>query len=103
MPIDHSLQDPPKLPFEPLIQRNAVITEQPWVRWLLITTALLFLAGFLLLPLVAVFVEALRNGFGTYLEAVKDPDALSAIKLTLIVAAIAVPLNMLFGVARPGR
>lgn len=99
MPIDHSLQDPPKLPFEPLIQRNAVITEQPWVRWLLITTALLFLAGFLLLPLVAVFVEALRNGFGTYVEAVKDPDALSAIKLTLIVAAIAVPLNMLFGVS----
>lgn len=98
-PIDHSLQDPPKLPFEPLIQRNAVITEQPWVRWLLITTALLFLAGFLLLPLVAVFVEALRNGFGTYVEAIKDPDALSAIKLTLIVAAIAVPLNMLFGVA----
>jgi len=99
MPIDHSLQDPPKLPFEPLIQRNAVITEQPWVRWLLITTALLFLAGFLLLPLVAVFVEALRNGLGTYVDAVKDPDALSAIKLTLIVAAIAVPLNMLFGVA----
>lgn len=98
-PIDHSLQDPPKLPFEPLIQRNAVITEQPWVRWLLITAALLFLAGFLLLPLVAVFVEALRNGFGTYVEAIKDPDALSAIKLTLIVAAIAVPLNMLFGVA----
>ncbi|TDU32437.1 sulfate transport system permease protein [Panacagrimonas perspica] len=98
-PVDHSLQDPPKLPFEPLIQRNAVITEQPWVRWLLIATALIFLAGFLLLPLVAVFVEALRNGLGTYVEAVKDPDALSAIKLTLVVAAIAVPLNMLFGVA----
>ena len=97
-PINHSLQDPPKLPFEPLIQRNAVITEQPWVRWLLTATALVFLAGFLLLPLVAVFVEALRNGFGTYLDAVKDPDALSAIKLTLLVAAIAVPLNMLFGV-----
>ncbi len=96
--IDHSLQDPPKLPFEPLIQRNAVITEQPWVRWLLIATALLFLAGFLLLPFVAVFVEALRHGFGTYLEAVKDPDALSAIRLTLLVAAIAVPLNMVFGV-----
>ncbi|MGQ0699186.1 MAG: sulfate ABC transporter permease subunit CysW [Panacagrimonas sp.] len=98
-PFDHTLQDPPKLPFEPLIQRNAVITEQPWVRWLLITIALIFLAGFLLLPLVAVFVEALRNGFGTYIEAVKDPDALAAIRLTLLVAAIAVPLNMLFGVA----
>jgi sulfate/thiosulfate transport system permease protein len=97
-PIDHSLQDPPKLPFEPLIQRNAVITEQPWVRWLLTTLALLFLAGFLLLPLVAVFAEALRNGFGTYVEAISEPDALAAVKLTLTVAAIAVPLNMLFGV-----
>ena len=97
-PVDHSLQDPPKLPFEPLIQRNAVITEQPWVRWLLTAAALLFLAGFLLLPLVAVFVEALRNGLGTYVDAIKDPDALSAIELTLTVAAIAVPLNTLFGV-----
>jgi sulfate/thiosulfate transport system permease protein len=97
-PIDHSLQDPPKLPFEPLIQRNAVITEQPWVRWLLTTIALLFLAGFLLLPLVAVFAEALRNGFGTYLEAISEPDALAAIELTLTVAAIAVPLNLVFGV-----
>lgn len=96
--LDHSLQDPPKLPFEPLIQRNAVITEQPWVRWLLTAIALIFLSGFLLLPLIAVFVEALRNGFGTYVEAVKDPDALSAIKLTLLVAAIAVPLNLVFGV-----
>lgn len=92
-------QDPPKLPFEPLIQRNAVITEQVWVRWLLTGTALLFLACFLLLPFVAVFVEALRNGFGTYVEAVREPDALAAIELTLLVAAIAVPLNLLFGVA----
>ena len=97
-PIDHSLQDPPNLPFEPLIQRNAVITEQPWVRWLLIALALIFLAAFLLLPLVAVFVEALRNGVGTYLEAVKDPDALDAIGLTVTVALIAVPLNTFFGV-----
>jgi sulfate/thiosulfate transport system permease protein len=96
--IDHSLQDPPKLPFEPLMQRNAAITEQAWVRWLLTGIALVFLASFLLLPLVAVFAEALRNGFGTYLEALKEPDALAAIKLTLLVAAIAVPLNMLFGV-----
>ena len=81
MQIDHSLQDPPKLPFEPLIQRNAVITEQPWVRWTLIAIALTFLAGFLLLPLVAVFVEALRNGVGTYVDAVKDPDALAATEL----------------------
>ncbi|HEX4895914.1 MAG TPA: sulfate ABC transporter permease subunit CysW [Solimonas sp.] len=96
--LDHSRQDPPKLPFEPLLQRNAVVTEQPWVRWLLTATALLFLTGFLFLPLLSVFVEALRNGFGTYLEAVRDPDALAAIELTLIAAAIAVPLNLVFGV-----
>lgn len=96
---DHTLQDPPKLPFEPLIQRNAVITEQPWVRWLLTATALLFLLGFLMLPLIAVFAEALRNGWLTYLEALADPDAQSAIRLTLIAATIAVPLNLVFGVA----
>ncbi len=97
--IDHSLLDPPKLPFEPLIERNAVITEQPWVRWLLTASALLFLAGFLFLPLIAVFTEALRHGFGTYVEALQDADALAAIRLTLLTAAIAVPLNLVFGVA----
>ena len=97
--IDHSLQDPPQLPREPLIEKNAAITETPWVRWTLTGTAILFLCGFLLMPLVAVFVEALRNGAGTYVEALKDPDALAAIKLTLIAAAIAVPLNLVFGVS----
>jgi sulfate/thiosulfate transport system permease protein len=97
--LDHSLLDPPKLPFEPLIQRNAVITEQPWVRWLLIAGALLFLAGFLFLPLLAVFTEALRQGVGVYFESLKDEDALAAIRLTLLTAAIAVPLNVVFGVA----
>ena len=97
--IDHSLLDPPKLPFEPLIQRNAVITEQPWVRWLLTGSALLFLAGFLFLPLIAVFTEALRQGVGTYFESLRDADALAAIRLTLLTAAIAVPLNLVFGVA----
>lgn len=97
--IDHSLQDPPKLPFEPLIERNAVITEQPYVRWLLTGTALLFLTVFLFLPLLTVFVEALRNGVDTYFEALRDADALSALQLTLIAAAIAVPLNLVFGVA----
>jgi len=97
--IDHSLLDPPKLPFEPLIQRNAVITEQPWVRGLLTGAALLFLAGFLFLPLIAVFTEALRQGVGTYFESLRDADALAAIRLTLLTAAIAVPLNLVFGVA----
>jgi len=97
--LDHSLLDLPRLPREPLMQTNAAITESPWVRRTLTATALLFLAFFLLLPLVAVFAEALRNGVGTYFEALKDSDALAAIKLTLIAAAIAVPLNLLFGLA----
>ena len=99
MGADHSLLDPPQLPFEPLLQRNVVITEQPWVRWLLIAAALLFLLSFLLLPLIAVFTEALRNGVGVYWQALQDPDALAAIRLTLLVAAIAVPLNLVFGVS----
>ena len=96
---DHSRLDPPKLPFEPLLERNAVITEQPWVRWLLTAAALLFLLAFLLLPLIAIFTEALRNGVAVYWEALRDADALAAIRLTLLVAAIAVPLNLVFGVA----
>ncbi len=96
---DHSLLDPPQLPFEPLLQRNVVITEQPWVRWSLIAAALLFLLSFLLLPLIAIFTEALRNGVGVYWQALQDPDALAAIRLTLLVAAISVPLNLVFGVS----
>jgi sulfate transport system permease protein len=87
-----------ELPFEPLAQRNAVITEQPWVRWLLTGIALAFLAAFLLLPLVSVFVEALRGGLKAYFAAFTEPDALAAIRLTLLTAAIAVPLNLVFGV-----
>ncbi len=75
-------------------------TQDPaWARWLLTGVALLFLALFLLLPLAAVFTEALRKGFGAFLAAFNDPDALSAIKLTLTAAAIAVPANLVFGVA----
>lgn len=100
---DHSLLDPPALPKRfgggPLIQRNAAITESPWVRRLLIAVALLFLVGFLLLPLLSVFTEALRNGWHTYLDALRQPDTLAAVKLTLIAAAIAVPLNLVFGVS----
>jgi sulfate transport system permease protein len=68
-------------------------------RWLLIGVALAFLALFLALPLVLVFAEALSRGFGAYVEALADPDALSAVRLTLLVAAIAVPINALVGVA----
>src|SRR5690554_1318895 len=73
--------------------------DPPWVRYLLIGVSLLFLGAFLLLPLAAVFAEALRQGFRAYLAALTEPDALAAVKLTLVTAAIAVPLNVVFGVA----
>jgi sulfate transport system permease protein len=80
--------------------RKATNTLEPgWVRYALITVALLFLTLFLFVPLVAVFAEALKNGWSTYKEAILDPDALAAIKLTLIAAVISVPLNLVFGVA----
>ena len=69
------------------------------MRYTLITVALLFMLLFLVLPLAAVFAEALRKGFGAYLDGLREPDAWSAIKLTLITAVIAVPLNLVFGVA----
>ncbi|KAA0676478.1 sulfate ABC transporter permease subunit CysW [Roseomonas genomospecies 6] len=75
------------------------LADNGWVRGLLIAAALGFLLLFLVLPLVAVFVEALRNGVDAYWEALVEPDAVAAIKLTLIVAAIAVPMNLVFGVA----
>jgi sulfate transport system permease protein len=78
---------------------RAGTTESAWVRYALLGTALVFLFFFLLLPLLAVFTEALRKGWGAYFEALKEPDAWSAIRLTLITAVIAVPLNLVFGVA----
>ena len=74
-------------------------TESAAVRRVLIGVALVFVLLFLVLPLAAVFTEALRKGLGTYLEALKEPDAWSAIQLTLVAAAISVPLNLVFGVA----
>jgi sulfate transport system permease protein len=78
---------------------QAGTTEAPWVRRTLIALALAFMLLFLVLPLAAVFAEALRKGLGAYLEGLREPDAWSAIKLTLITALIAVPLNLVFGVA----
>ncbi|MBK1680616.1 sulfate ABC transporter permease subunit CysW [Rhodocyclus tenuis] len=75
------------------------ITEPRWVRLLLTTVALLFLGCFLALPLAAVFVEAFAAGVPAYLKALSEPEAMSAIWLTLLVAAIALPCNVLFGVA----
>ena len=74
-------------------------TEPRAVRWVLIGIALTFIALFLVLPLAAVFTEALRKGWTAYLDGLREPDAWSAIKLTLITAVIAVPLNLVFGVA----
>jgi sulfate transport system permease protein len=81
------------------VARSRATSEPVWIRWLLIAITLGFLSLFLIVPLVAVFTEALRKGFTTYITALADPDALSSIKLTLIAAAIAVPLNLVFGVA----
>jgi sulfate transport system permease protein len=79
--------------------RQPALKETPLAQWLLTLAALAFLLLFLFLPLVAVFAEALRQGIGAYLAALVEPDALSAIELTLLVAAIAVPANLAFGVA----
>ena len=77
---------------------RSAIGEPAWVRRLLIAVGLAFIGVFLVLPLAAVFVEALRNGIGAYVAALHTPDALAAIRLTLLVAAIAVPCNLVFGV-----
>ncbi|BEV07747.1 sulfate ABC transporter permease subunit CysW [Methylophilus sp. DW102] len=74
-------------------------SEPTWVRWGLIGLSLTFLGLFLLVPLAAVFTEALRKGWDVYLAAITEADALSAMKLTLIASLISVPLNLVFGVA----
>jgi sulfate transport system permease protein len=71
----------------------------PLVKWTLISIGLAFALLFLLLPLMTVFYEALAGGVSFYLKSLAQPDSLSAIRLTLIIAAIAVPLNLVFGLA----
>ena len=78
---------------------KAGTTEPTWVKWTLISLALAFIFLFLILPLAAVFTEAMRKGLDAFLEAFKEPDAWSAIRLTLLTAAIAVPCNLVFGIA----
>jgi sulfate transport system permease protein len=73
--------------------------EPVLVKWIITTISLAFFASFLLLPLLAVFAEAMRKGWAAYLAAITQPDALSSVRLTLLAAAVAVPLNMLFGIA----
>jgi sulfate transport system permease protein len=75
------------------------MTEPVLVRWFLTGVALIFLALFLLVPLASLFTQALEKGAGAYFAAIREPDALSAVRLTLVTAAISVPLNLVFGVA----
>jgi sulfate transport system permease protein len=79
--------------------RAGHLTEPAWLRWLLTAIVLVFLALFLLMPLAVVFGEAFSRGWAAYGEAITNPDAVSALKLTLLAAAIAVPANLVFGVA----
>ena len=86
-------------PVPPLGHVPDAILEPAWIRYVLITIALGFLTLFLFIPLAAVFAEALKKGWTVYLSAITEDDALSAVRLTLLTAAIAVPLNLVFGVA----
>jgi sulfate transport system permease protein len=84
---------------EPSATYNPATAEPRWIRWTLIALAAAFLLVFLVVPLAAVFTEALRKGLSTYFASLVEPDALAAIQLTLVVAAIAVPANLAFGIA----
>ncbi|WP_051239852.1 sulfate ABC transporter permease subunit CysW [Arenimonas composti] len=89
----------PAGPVAPGIAFRDPVVEPAWVRWGLTALALLLLAGIVLLPLAAVVFEALRQGWAAYAKAIVEPDTLAAIRLTLLVAAISVPANAVFGVA----
>jgi sulfate transport system permease protein len=80
------------------LSRNQGINEPAIVRWVLTTVALGFLTLFLLIPLISVFSQAFEKGFSFYLGALREQDTVAAIKLTLLVAGVAVPLNLVFGV-----
>jgi sulfate transport system permease protein len=80
-------------------ESNPATRESPWIKWTIIGISMTFFVLFLLLPLVVVFYEALRKGWDAYLAALVDPDALTAVKLTLTAALISVPLNLVFGLA----
>jgi sulfate/thiosulfate transport system permease protein len=98
--MSHDLAALPRSPRPaPAARRPDPVTEPRAVRLALTGVALIFLALFLVVPLAAVFHEALRKGAGFYFDALAEPDARSAIKLTLLVAVIAVPLNLGFGLA----
>ena len=79
--------------------RRRAVSESGLVKWGLLAVALVYLGLFLVLPLASVYAQALADGFGHFFAAILDPDALAAVRLTLLVAAIAVPLNLVFGLA----
>ena len=81
------------------LQSRDATREPTWVRYSLIAIAFIFFLSCLILPLILVFVEAFKQGIGVYAQALVHPDTLSAVKLTLLTAAIAVPLNVVFGIA----
>lgn len=84
---------------EQTLNKKRAVSEPVFVRFVLIALALGFLSIFLLLPLATVFIQAFSQGIHVYFASIVDPDALAAIKLTLLVAVITVPLNALFGIA----
>jgi sulfate transport system permease protein len=94
MPGSHALRPPSIVAAQP-----QATTEPVWMQRLLIGSACVFLTFFLVLPLVAVFVQAFQKGIWAYFEALRHPDALAAMRLTLLTAAIVVSLNVIFGVA----
>jgi sulfate transport system permease protein len=80
-------------------EANTATRDPAWIKIVVLGVSLGFFVLFLLMPLIAVFVEAFRRGWATYMAALTEPDAFSAIRLTLLIAAIAVPVNLLFGIA----
>jgi sulfate transport system permease protein len=89
----------PRIQRKPIPRTYPAISEPAWMRRLLITVVLLFVALFLVLPLAAVFFQALAKGWTTYFHSISDPMTLSAVKLTLFVALVSVPANLVFGLA----
>lgn len=90
---------PAAIEVQPAARLRSATGEAPWVRRLVIALGLGFMTLFLFVPLATVFHEALKKGWDVYLAAITEPDALSAIKLTLVAAGISVPLNLAFGLA----
>jgi sulfate transport system permease protein len=80
-------------------ESSPAASDPPLIKWIIIGISLTFFASFLLLPLLAVFVEAFKKGWEAYIRAIVEPDTLASVRLTLLAAAVAVPLNVVFGIA----